>query len=236
MTELGTLWNSLTTLAGVALRSFLLTVVGMFLLGVVLAGVSGYLAADGSWVRGAVAAALAVLVSTVAGFLVAGQRATAVALMCGLRNMHLGQTVVKPLFARLLGITDEGVLGQRGNLAAQAVERVPLAQAETRLRQVIDDYVRPSPDAGGLTGWFRRRLQARLLRGVEQCTLAQLRQHGTAEGGIDLVKARADLENRIDRLLLARVRSTAVRLTALTVAVTILVVVTLALAIQRLPL
>jgi hypothetical protein len=59
-------------------------------------------------------------------------------------------------------------------------------------------------DFRSLSGHLR--LHKWLLRLVEECTLAQFREAGTREGGVDLLKVRAHLEPRIDELLIHRLK------------------------------
>ena len=53
--------------------------------------------------------------------------------------------------------------------------------------------------------WFRRHLQGILIRLVQRVTLAAFRKEGEA-GGVDLVKVRADLEERVDGMLVDKLR------------------------------
>ena len=233
MADFGALWKGATTLAGVALRTFARTVAGMVLLGIVLAGVSYYLAAQASVFRGILAAFVALAVCTVAGFVVAGQRAVAVALLRGLHEYRLGEGLLRLLFERLLGVSDEQAHGQRGGIVAKAAERVPLAQAETRLTDAATALLRTPAAGGGLTGWLRRKVQGRLLRAVERVTLAEFREQGAAHGGVDLVKVQHDLGQRIDGLVADRVGGGAVTMTILALVLAILTAVGVALALQQ---
>ncbi len=233
MIDLGFLWDYLKTLVGVALRSFALTLAGMVALGLVLAGVSYYLASEASVARGVLAALAAMLICAILGFIVAGQRAVAVALMRGLTEKRLGDATFGLILERLLGMPGEGAVGERGGKVAQALERVPLAQAEARLREAVDGLLSAPQKGGGLGGWLRRKLQTRLLGTVHEITLARLRQEGAEHGGVDLLKLRRRLGDSIDGLVISRIRGYAVRGTALTVAVAVGACLALALLLQR---
>jgi hypothetical protein len=233
MVDLAALWRGLTSLAGVALRSFALTVVCMILFGFVLAGVSYYLASQTSTLRGVLAALIAIPVSTVAGFIVAGQRAVAVALIRGLRQHRFGETLVRAVFERLLGVSGQHAMGERGGFVAQSVERLPLAQAEARLNDAVTALLQAPAEGGGLTGWLRRRLQARLLRAVRDITLARFRAEGAEHGGVDLVNVQTELGARADGLVINHLRRGTVRMTAGIILVTVVVVIGIALTLQR---
>src|SRR4051812_11411236 len=112
-------------LALVAVRSFLGTLLIVFLAGVVLACISAY------WLRGqplyATIAVLAALVESITvGAVLGAKRALVMTLVHALRSFHLGRSTVRLIFERLLGGAD------RGTILASAVERLPLAQAERR--------------------------------------------------------------------------------------------------------
>ncbi len=233
--DFGILRRTVAPLAAVALRSFALTVLSMVLLGLVLSGLSFYFTYERSTLYGVLAILLALLTCTVAGFMVAGQRAIAAALMRGLREYQLGGIAVRLLFDRLLGVTEQPEPDGRGAVVARAAERLPLAQAEARLSEAVTAILRAPDEGGGPAGWFRRKVQGKLLGFVKQYTLARFRQEGAEHGGIDLLKVRAELGQGIDGFLIEKVRSTAVRYTALVIAGAVLVVIVVTNILRQLP-
>jgi hypothetical protein len=181
----------------VAVRSFLGTLLIVFLAGVVLAGVSVY------WLRGyplyAVIAAVVALVEAIAlGALVGGKRALVMTLVHAVRSFQLGRSAVRLIFDRLLGGSE------RGKILAAAAERLPLAQAERRLTAAVDQLLGEQAEE---RGWFRRRLHKQLL-GVVQCyTLSRFREDGVGLEGVDVMKVQAELETTIDDQLVSKFRS-----------------------------
>jgi hypothetical protein len=190
-------------LAWVGLRSFIGTVLALTVFGVALAVGSFYALSDHR-VYAFLAALVAVAESVAAGVVLGAKRGLALALAQGVRQLRLGSATVKLLFERLLGVCAEQQLGERGGRVARAAERLPLDRAEHYLAWAVRGTLRA--EAGGITGRVRRRLQERLLGTVHRYTLARFREEGARHGGVDLLKVQADLEGRIDDLLLAKLR------------------------------
>jgi hypothetical protein len=208
---------------GEALQAFLRTALGMMVLAVVLAGVAFAIAFDGVWWRGALAVVLTLVDAGVIGGILSVKRAVLGALSRGLQQQHLGQR------AALLVFSPDGPLGK-------VAERVPLAEAERRLRSAVEGLLGQAAQQTGVRAWFARGLQANLLGGIEQVTLARFRadaaEHG---GGVDLAKVGAELGDRADQLLFSKVHGAANRLTALLAAGASGLAVLVALALRQLP-
>jgi hypothetical protein len=197
MIDSRTLAGHVAALAWVAFRSFVGTVFVLFLAGIVLAGLSYHYLSDRPLYAG-IAAVLAVVESVAAGFMLGGKRAIVRALRHGLNTWRLGKAAVQMVFGRLLGVS----AGQPGGAVVQTIERLPLAEAEKRLGEAIEDL---AEEAGGATGWLRRGLHRRLLGAVQKVTLARFRDEGA--GGVDLRKAQAELADKMDSLLLGKLRT-----------------------------
>jgi hypothetical protein len=196
-------WGNLAGLTGVAVRSFAGTVLALAGVGLALAGSAYWFLRDHPW-YGLLAAAAALAEALVAGVLLGTKRAVARTLAEGTRRLHLGQSLVRWLFQRLLDKAADGQPGERGETIARAAERVPLAQAEQRLAAVVDGLLGTGSSGDDRAGWFRRQLQRRLLSLVRAVTLARFRDEEARHGGVDLVKVRADLETRVDDILAAK--------------------------------
>lgn len=220
----GGLFDLLTPILGPALRAFLRTTAGMLLLGLVLAGASFYWAAQGSVLRGALACALAFGLCAAIGFVLAGKRAVGRGLLHGVQRLGLGQRLLGTIFDRL-----------PGSKAARSVETLPLAQAEARLAEAVHGLLAAQEQGGGLGGWLRRKLQARMLLGVQQLTLARFRQAGSEATGIDLVKVRGELAGSVDRLLGDKIHSAVQSATVLLVVLAVLLSLAGAYGIRQLP-
>jgi hypothetical protein len=196
MADMGSLWKGAAGLVFVALRAFLGTLLIVLLIGVLLSGVAAYLLRD-SLLLAVIAVLLALIESLIAAIFLGGKRALVMALVHGVRSLHLGRSAVRLVFERLLKVSS------REGLLARTAERLPLAQAESRLTATIDDLL-GKPEA---SGWFRKWMQARLLIWLRKCTLARFREEGAQHGGVDLVKMQAELETTIDDVLAHKFKS-----------------------------
>jgi hypothetical protein len=141
--------------------------------------------------------------AVIAGILLGGKRAVVMALVHGLRSLQLGQTAVRLVFTRRLGVAESQESGSRDGALVLVAERLPLAQAESRLTAAVTHLLAAPAGEGG---WFRRRVRGLLLRTVQRLTLARFREEGDRFGGVDLGKVQADLETRADGMLLRGVR------------------------------
>ncbi|WP_437320421.1 hypothetical protein [Sorangium sp. So ce385] len=193
---------------GPALRAFFLTAATMSLLAVVLAGSSYAIAADGSALRGALAAIVALALSAVVGFTLSWKRALGAGVLQVVRSKRLGGMLVTAVFERLLGVSDEAEVGARGGRVAQAVEGVPINEAVKRLRLAVIHRVQAAPQGGGLRGILRRKIEAQLLKSIEALTLARFRNEAHQKGGIDLVKVRDEVAQGVDDLVTDEIEGT----------------------------
>jgi len=210
--------------AGDALRVLLRTAAGMMLLAVVLSGAAFLVAFDGSWLRGALAVALVLVEVAVVGAVLSVKRAVLGGLAGGLERQHLGRS------AALLLFSPQGPLGR----ASAAAERVPLAEAEQKLGAAAQSMVGEAAQRRGLRGSLARRIQERLAGMIQQVTLARFRadaaEHG---GGVDLAQVGAEIGDRADALLSARVRGAGNRLTAVAVLATSVAALLVAFALRQ---
>jgi hypothetical protein len=203
MVDIASVRRGAADLTVVALRSFLGTFLVVSVAGAFLAAASAYLLRHHP-LYASVAAAVAAAEAVATGALLGGKRAIVMALVHALHSLRLGRATVRLVFERLLGVTRGQELDNRGGALALAAERLPLAQAESRLTAAVDHLLAAPSSEGG--GWFRRRVRARLLRAVQRYTLARFREEGARSGGVDLVKVRAELESKADEMFLRRVR------------------------------
>src|SRR5262249_4441616 len=112
---------------------------------------------------------------------------------------------VRMVFERLLGAAEGGDPGDRAGWVAPGAERLPLAQAEERLSHAVVT-VRTAGPSAGVAGRVGDRIQERLLGLGQGVTLARFRAEGLGQGGVDVRKIRTDLEERVDSLLIDRLR------------------------------
>ncbi|HZN92959.1 MAG TPA: hypothetical protein VFB81_09635 [Myxococcales bacterium] len=190
---------------GGAVRTLLKTIAGTFLLAFILAGIAFWIAFDGSWQRGLLAVVLVLIEVAIIGGILAAKRAVLGGVIGGLQKQKLGQAA-----ARL-------VLNPRGPLGDVA-ERIPLGEAERRLRLAVDSTLGSAAQQQGIRATLARSIQERLIRGIEQLTLVRFRSDAAEhEGKVDLAKVAAEVGDRADALLLDKLGGMATKLTALLV-------------------
>jgi hypothetical protein len=191
-------------LGAVAARSILGTLLVVCAAGAVLAAGSAYFLRDHP-LYAAVAAVLALAESVGAGVVLGVKRALILTAAHGLERTRLGRAAVRMVFERLLTPAEgEGPAGP-GAWAAGQAERLPLAQAEQRLSYAVTS-VRAAGPARGFAGRVGDRIQERVLGLVKEVTLARFRAEGAKEGGIEVRRIQTDLEERVDSLLIGRLR------------------------------
>lgn len=207
----------LAPVVGRALKSFFATTAGMIVLtGLVMIGCVVINRDAGGWAMLA-AGGLALLVGAVAGWLLAVKRAVTGALAHALVKLGLGERAMRMIFERMLGVHAEMAHGERGHHVAQKAERLPLREAEQRLRGVVDSLVAERAAKQGVRAFFARKIRDSALRRVEQITLAEFRKEDASHGGVDLVKVREDLGARIDSLAGDAVGAAAKKVTLLAI-------------------
>ena len=200
--DVRSLGAGIATLAWVALRSFVGTFLAFMLIGSVSAGLSYYFLRDHGWLWGLTAVAVALVESVALGVILGAKQAMVGALAHGLGKLHLGRSFVGLVFERMLPLDGSSEGGDRGGPVSRRLERLPLAQAEQLLSAAI---LAVAGDAERC-GWLRRKIRDRLLEVVRRYTLARFRDEESAHGGIDLLRAKEELEQSADEALIRKVR------------------------------
>lgn len=220
---------------GPALKAFFLTAFLMSFYALALAGAAYAIAAEGVFLRGALAALAALALCTFLGFTLSWKRALGAGVLQIVRGHRLGGRLVTAVFNRVLGVSEEGQAGARGGAIAQYVERVPLNEAAKRLRFAVIHQIQAAPQGGGVRGFLRRKIEALLLRTIERLTLARFRDEANANGGIDLVKVRDELATSADDLIVDQIKGALLKVTLLLSLAAGLVSIGAAFGIQRIP-
>jgi len=211
---IGALLETVAPVVGAGLRALLRTVVGMMLLCAAATLGSVWLAAHGSMARGVIAAVLCLVAGVIVTGVLAVKNAVLRALLTAVQQLALGGRVTRLLFERL-GVGEASSHGERSGTLGRVVERLPLRDAEARLRGAVEGLLVERSEKTGLRAWLARRLLSAAVERVESLTLARLRSDDAAHGGVDLVLVRDELAGAIDGLLVGQLEGHALRLTGL---------------------
>jgi hypothetical protein len=184
-------------------REFVLTMLVCVAVGGVLAYLS-FLVLRKDPPAAMLAVVLVCLQAQAAGILLGTKRAIVMPLARAVARLKLGQVAVKAVFQRLLPSVDGATVVGSAAWATRQLNRLPLAQVEQGLSRSITELLAAPAGGFGPRAWFRRVVQQRLLRGVQQLTLARFRKEGAQGNAIDFDKVRQDLEGNADELLLGR--------------------------------
>jgi hypothetical protein len=197
---LGSMLEVLGPVVKPALRALVRTTAGVLALGVVATGAAVWIAANGSLVRGLLAAALCTATGAVVAGVLGVKNAIFAGLLAGVEKLALGRSVTWLVF-RELGVRDgEGQTAGDG-VMVRVAERVPLGEAEARLRRAVESVLGARAAKSGVRAWMARKLLAALLERVERLTLARFRTAEAAHGGVDLRLVRDELGAGIDGLV-----------------------------------
>ncbi len=193
-------------------RTFLATAFGVAVVVLLTLAQCLYIVRDsGSWAI-VVTAALTLISGFVLGWILALKNAVSAAVLVGLTKLDLGRRVLALLFDRLLAVQDDQYLGERGSTLAQRLEKLPLLEAEVRMREVTDGLLGQRAQQRGARGYVARKVQRSTLHRVERLTLASFRKADAEYGGVDLIRVRDDLSSRINPTLERAVRAAGRRL------------------------
>lgn len=204
MPDLGPVFGALLDLfgpvIGAALKALLKTVFGMALLGAVVTLTTVYFAAQGSWLRGSIAAVLSLVALAIVTGILAVKNAIMRGLLHGLKKLELGKRVLTLLFNQL-GVTEKSTQGDRAGSVGRAVEKLPLRDAEAKLSGAVLSLLGERAGKTGLRAWLARKLIEATLKRIEAITLARFREEDSRTGGVDLLVVRDELASSIDGTL-----------------------------------
>jgi hypothetical protein len=218
MPDLGPLVSAVFDVLGpvlrAALKTLLRTVAGMLILAGLCTSLAVWFASrDSAW-AGVVTGVCCVALSGAATGLLAVKNAILRGVLEGVRSLGLGAKTVKAIFS-LLGVTESSTHGERGGLVTHAAERIPLRDAEARLRRAAQALLQERSSQSGARGWLAKKLLGATVEKVERLTLARFHADDSGHGGIDLAKVQAELAASADTLLALQIEAQAQRLTRL---------------------
>jgi len=187
---------------------------GLTLLAVLLA--ASQASRHGEFAPRLLAAALVALVGVSATLLLSSKHAVVVVAAQALERLALGNALFQVVFRYLLNVTDEQASGQRLGAVGNALEtRIPLAQAEARLRAAIAKVSLERSELEGMRGWLLAKVRGRILRTIERLTLTRFRRDNQQRGAIDLLQVRDELGQGLDDVLVAQILALSTRTTLL---------------------
>jgi hypothetical protein len=166
---------------------------------------------QGVWQRGVLAAVLLLIALVVFTGVLAVKNAVMRGLLHGLQKLALGRRVLGVLFAKL-GVTEDGTQGERAGAIVRTIERIPLREAEVRLRGAVNAVLAERAEKTGMRAWLARKLIALAVTRIEAITLARFRSEDAKSGGVDLLIVRDELSKTIDQRLASTVASRLKRL------------------------
>jgi hypothetical protein len=237
MPDLGPVFAGLLELfgpvIGAALKALLKTVFGMVLLGAVVTGGTVYFAAQGSWLRAALAAVLSLVALAVVTSVLAVKNAIGNGLLHGIEKLKLGQKVLNVVFAQV-GVHDGSVQGERAGAVGRTVEKIPLREAETKLSGAVHGLLEARAGKTGVRAWLARKVMNTVLEKIESITLARFREVDAQESGVDLLKVRDELGAGIDGALGRGVKAQLNKLNLLIAGLYVLFAVAIAVLLPRL--
>lgn len=203
-------------LLGPLFKALLKSTLGTLFLAAVLLGVAFYVSSRNPHGHPLLAALITLVACAIIGGMLIVKRTVLSGLRYGIAQLQLGQRTVGALFARALGVSNKEAAqaGERGNVLARTVERLPLAQLEAKLRDAAS-FLRS--DAGGARGFLLGRLHRMLVDKVESLTLSRVRAEGDQAGGIDVIKVRDELAAGVDMKLLGMIDGMMMKVTMLLV-------------------
>jgi hypothetical protein len=207
----GAFLELLSPILGPVVKAFFRTTFGMVFLVLCCLGISVTLAAHGSVLRGVIAGVGCAALGAFVTFFLALKNAVLRGLVAAVERVTFGARAVKLIFSKL-GIDDASE--SHGGLLGTA-ERMPLRQAEEKVRGVVMGLLNERAQKSGLRAWLARKIMASVLDRVETLTLARFRSEDAAKGGVDLRVVRDELGASVDGLIARQVTAQANRLTAM---------------------
>jgi len=207
-----------------------ITVTRMMLMGVVLAVVAARIAGSVSGTAGCLAVLLTLGITLVMAFALAWQRAGLFALAEAVEGSGIASRALKSVYGKIIG--DDNDQDEQGRIA-RTVGRTSRSEAEARLDGAIA-AADPSLHAGGLLAGVFRHAQLLLMKAIRRISLEEFRRDDSAGGGVDLVKVRERIAERIGASAATAIRRRARWITIAYVSLTIVITLSVAWALREL--
>ncbi len=184
-------------LARLGIWSFLGAMLLAGAMGIACSALSFVVLRDAAWPYPAIAIALPLVEAGMAGFFLGHKRGLASMMAYGALQLKLGRSLVRFLFERVLGVTDENEAGNRSGQFVHTLINSSLAKANSLLQE------RAEPEVAGMIPRIDLlgKLQRRLLGIVEPFALDRFRREQAEHGKIDLLRMKYELEETMDQVL-----------------------------------
>lgn len=155
-----------------------------------------------------VAFLLVLAIGGTATLLLSPQRAALRVARAVLEGLSLGSALFQVIFRYLLRVGDDQATGERMGAVGKALEtRIPLSQAEERLRAAVSKVTLEKHELTGLRGWLLTHVRGTLVTSIERLTLARFRRDDQQHGAVDLLVVRDELGAGLDALLADQVKA-----------------------------
>ncbi len=192
-------------------RTFFWSLTSVFFLGVILAWVAfAWMPAAEPIYRWGTAIVI-VVQAAVLGVVLGGKRVIATGLTHWIERAELGKSTVRMVFSRMtsaeMKASPEPAIasGEASDGPPGLLERLPLALAETRLKQVAERFMLPTDSRLGQR--IGRRTLQKIVAVVFKMSLARFRRDAADGHAINIAKVQKDLEAQIDAVLVQNLRA-----------------------------
>jgi hypothetical protein len=183
------------------------------LYGGVLALLCFWIAADGSVVRGTIAAVLAVLMAIVVGMLVGLNLTIVMTIGRAVRQAAVGKLVFDQIFVHAMGVTDEQPEGARA--LTQKLHALPVREVEATLQRAADAMLAEQLEdvrLAGLFFWLARRMQRVVIWVTIRVVVRECASGRGDDAMVDLLVVRDRLAGTIDEQIIGMLREQSFRL------------------------
>lgn len=225
----------ITGLLGTAIRSFAFAVMILETLwGVILASLCFWLAAQGSTIRGTLAAVLAFILVTACTLIVAVYFASLTVVRKAVSNAALGRTIFDNLFDYALGISGEDI-GEQSTSA-----RIPTHMSREEVEKTLNDAAKnilsneyPSTKWAGPFFWLAKQIQRISIWATVRVVVESCSRDGKS---VNMFELRDRLASTIDEGVVSYLKHYFTRLASSVITAVSLMAMLLALGVRQLPL
>jgi hypothetical protein len=218
----GELLEGAGPVVGSALKALLRTAVGTVVLGMAVLGLEAWLVVHRPLQAAVLLGPGLALLVAMTGVLVV-KNTVLQGVLEAVRRVGLGERMVRLVFSKL-----------EGGSVDRSAQRLPLREAEQKVRAVVDGLLAERAAKPGMRAWVARRLSSAVMERVQTITLARLREDDAAHGGVELTRVGVELAGVVDGLIAKQVGDQLNRLNVLVFAGYVVVTAVLSVLVARL--